>query len=60
MPIYEYVCDKCESRTERVVSRTERDEQFCERCASQKLRLAVSRPAAGGSSCGTDGKGKFR
>jgi len=67
MPIYEYVCDDCGERYERIVRNTS-TKVTCPKCASAKhtIQLSVfaapsngskssassSAPASGGSCCG--------
>ncbi|NIL97720.1 MAG: zinc ribbon domain-containing protein [Planctomycetales bacterium] len=51
MPIYEYICGKCQSKFEVLVRGTE--QVRCEQCGSDRLEKLLSVPAAhtpGGSS----------
>lgn len=50
MPIYEYVCEECDTRFERIVL-NKQQEIACPKCASKKasLQLSVFATANGGS-----------
>ncbi len=54
MPIYEYICDDCGSRYERIVL-SKSQEIACPKCESKKntLQLSVFRASNGGSSKST-------
>lgn len=41
MPIYEYVCDKCDTRFERIVF-NKQQEIACPKCASKKAMIQLS------------------
>jgi putative FmdB family regulatory protein len=41
MPIYEYVCDKCDTRFERIVI-NKQQEIACPKCASKKATIQLS------------------
>jgi putative FmdB family regulatory protein len=41
MPIYEYVCDECETRFERIVINRQQ-EIACPKCASKKASIQLS------------------
>jgi putative FmdB family regulatory protein len=51
MPIYEYVCDACQERFEKIVI-NKQQEISCPKCASKKatIQLSVFATAGGGSS----------
>jgi putative FmdB family regulatory protein len=51
MPIYEYVCDKCNERFEKIVINRQQ-EISCPKCGSAKatIQLSVFATAGGGSS----------
>ncbi len=54
MPIYEYICSKCEKTTEALRRMSEADEPIaCEHCGSKKTKRAQSVFAASGTSAGT-------
>src|SRR2546423_13828546 len=56
MPIYEYLCDKCETRFERIVI-NKQQEISCPKCASKKATIQLSVFAtANGSSNGSSAK----
>jgi len=50
MPIYEYVCDSCDTRFEKIVL-NKQQEIACPKCASKKasIQLSVFATANGGS-----------
>jgi putative FmdB family regulatory protein len=52
MPIYEYVCNDCQARYERIVM-SPRQEIECPKCASKRHTLQLSVFSAGKSSNGT-------
>jgi putative FmdB family regulatory protein len=57
MPIYEYICDDCETRFERIVI-NKQQEIACPKCASKKASIqlsvfATSHGSANGSSAKT-------
>jgi putative FmdB family regulatory protein len=52
MPIYEYVCDKCDTRFERIVSNA-RQEIACPKCASKKATIQLSVFATSSGSSGS-------
>jgi putative FmdB family regulatory protein len=41
MPIYEYVCEECDTRFERIVL-NKREEIACPKCASKKASIQLS------------------
>jgi putative FmdB family regulatory protein len=41
MPIYEYVCDQCETRFERIVIKKQA-ETACPKCSSKKVNIQLS------------------
>ncbi|MFO0913600.1 MAG: zinc ribbon domain-containing protein [Pirellulales bacterium] len=45
MPLYEYVCQKCQHEFEYLV-RSADDQPVCPRCESQRLQRLLSVPAA--------------
>jgi putative FmdB family regulatory protein len=50
MPIYEYQCEKCETRFEKLVRRTEDEHQLaCPSCGERHLRQEYSTFAAHGA-----------
>ena len=51
MPIYEYVCDDCEARYERIVLSSNQEIE-CPRCASKRRTLQLSVFSAGKSANG--------
>jgi putative FmdB family regulatory protein len=56
MPIYEYLCDECDTRFERIVL-NKQQEIACPRCASKKATIQLSVFAtANGSSNGSAAK----
>jgi putative FmdB family regulatory protein len=56
MPIYEYICDDCETRFERIVI-NKQQEITCPKCAGNKNTLQLSVFAtSNGSSNGTSAK----
>lgn len=55
MPIYEYVCDQCDTRFERIVI-NKQQEISCPKCASKKATIQLSVFAAASSS-GTGSSG---
>lgn len=56
MPIYEYVCDECETRFEKIVI-NKQQEISCPKCASKKasIQLSVFATAGNTSSSSTSG-----
>jgi putative FmdB family regulatory protein len=56
MPIYEYVCNDCQARYERIVM-SARQEIECPKCASKRHTLQLSVFSAGKSSNGTSSSG---
>jgi putative FmdB family regulatory protein len=56
MPIYEYVCDQCNERFEKIVI-NKQQEIACPKCASKKatIQLSVFATAGGGSSSPSGG-----
>ncbi len=44
MPIYEYKCNKCKTRSEVLVMNHDREPQTCSKCGGQLTRL-ISAPA---------------
>ena len=63
MPIYEYVCDQCDTRFERIVI-NKQQEIACPNCASKKATIQLSvfataggsgTSSSGGSSSSSDG-----
>lgn len=56
MPIYEYVCEDCETRFERIVI-NKQQEIACPKCASKKAAIQLSVfSAPNGSANGASGK----
>jgi putative FmdB family regulatory protein len=56
MPIYEYLCDDCDTRFERIVI-NKQQEISCPKCASKKATIQLSVFAtANGSSNGSSAK----
>ena len=52
MPIYEYVCQKCNKEFEAIRSMSEKDKPLeCEKCGSKKVKrkLALAHAQSGGS-----------
>jgi putative FmdB family regulatory protein len=49
MPIYEYVCDECETRFEKIVI-NKQQEIACPKCASKKASIQLSVFATGNGS----------
>jgi putative FmdB family regulatory protein len=49
MPIYEYVCDNCQTQFEKIVI-NKQQEIACPKCASKKATIQLSVFATGGSS----------
>jgi putative FmdB family regulatory protein len=41
MPIYEYICDECETRFEKIVI-NKQDQIACPKCASKKASIQLS------------------
>jgi putative FmdB family regulatory protein len=41
MPIYEYLCDQCETRFERIVI-NKQAETACPKCSSKKVKVQLS------------------
>jgi putative FmdB family regulatory protein len=59
MPIYEYICDECSQRYERIV-KNESAAVRCPKCASAKHTIQLSvfaRPSGGGKSSGGTSSG---
>ena len=56
MPIYEYVCNDCEARYERIVM-SALQEIECPKCASKHHTLQLSVFSAGKSANGSDSSG---
>jgi putative FmdB family regulatory protein len=56
MPIYEYICDDCETRFERIVI-NKQQEISCPKCASKKASIQLSVFATSNSSA-SDSSGK--
>lgn len=55
MPIYEYVCDSCNARFEKIVF-NKQQEIACPKCSSKKATIQLSVFAtAGGSAAPSDG-----
>ena len=56
MPIYEYVCDECETHFEKIVI-NKQEEITCPKCASEKttIQLSVFATAGNGSSSSPSG-----
>jgi putative FmdB family regulatory protein len=60
MPIYEYRCEACERRFERLIPFAERDTaQSCPTCASSKTRVLVSSFAFAGMDSGDATEASF-
>jgi putative FmdB family regulatory protein len=57
MPIYEYVCNDCETRYERIVMSASQ-EIDCPKCASMRHSLQLSVFSAGKSANGTASSGE--
>ena len=55
MPIYEYVCDDCDARFERIVI-NKQQEIACPKCASKKATIQLSVFAAATGSNGGSAK----
>ena len=56
MPIYEYICDECETRFEKIVI-NKQQEIACRKCASKKASIQLSVFAtSNGSGSGTSAK----
>ena len=54
MPIYEYHCDECKDRFEKLVRSTTKVEEIeCPACGSKKLRKALSCFGVGGAKSGS-------
>jgi putative FmdB family regulatory protein len=55
MPLYEYKCESCGARFEKLVSSDKRDEVTCSKCGSEQTKRQLSTFAtsglSGGSSC---------
>ena len=62
MPIYEYRCESCGARFEKLVSYSQRDEVKCENCGAEQTTRQISSFATYGSSssCGPSGGSRFR
>jgi putative FmdB family regulatory protein len=58
MPIYEYICDSCNERFEKIVI-NKQQEIFCPKCSSKKatIQLSVFATAGGGSPSGGSASG---
>jgi putative FmdB family regulatory protein len=56
MPIYEYVCNDCQERYERIVM-SARQEIECPKCASKRHTLQLSVFSSGKSANGTTSSG---
>ncbi|HET7258863.1 MAG TPA: zinc ribbon domain-containing protein [Candidatus Acidoferrum sp.] len=56
MPIYEYICDECETHFEKIVI-NKQQEISCPKCASKKatIQLSVFATAGSGGSSSTSG-----
>jgi putative FmdB family regulatory protein len=54
MPIYEYVCDECETRFEKIVI-NKQQEIACPKCASKKASIQLSVFATGNGSSSSNG-----
>jgi putative FmdB family regulatory protein len=54
MPIYEYVCEQCDTRFERIVI-NKQQEISCPKCASKKATLQLSVFATSGSGTASSG-----
>jgi putative FmdB family regulatory protein len=52
MPIYEYVCDECETRFEKIVI-NKQQEIACPNCASKKATIQLSVFATAGGNGGS-------
>ena len=60
MPIYEYVCEDCEQKYEKLVrSSTAKVKLLCPTCGSEKGRKALSLFGAVGGSAKTGGLGNY-
>jgi len=55
MPIYEYVCEECETRFERIVI-NKQQEIACPKCASKKAAIQLSVFATSNGSNGASAK----
>ena len=55
MPIYEYVCEECATRFERIVL-NKQQEIACPKCASKKATIQLSVFATTGNSNGASAK----
>lgn len=60
MPIYEYVCEECETRFERIVI-NKQQEIACPKCASKKasIQLSVFATSNGSNRASTKGSTSF-
>jgi putative FmdB family regulatory protein len=56
MPIYEYVCDECETRFEKIVM-NQQQQIVCPNCASKRASLQLSVFATNGSSTSAPSSG---
>jgi putative FmdB family regulatory protein len=58
MPLYEYRCEKCGNRFERLRRMSDPDSDVqCPQCQSEKVERQLSTFSAGG--CGPSGSGRF-
>lgn len=55
MPIYEYLCEECETRFEKIVL-NKQQEIACPKCASKKAAIQLSVFATTGNSNGASAK----
>lgn len=44
MPIYDFICEKCEKKEERLVSRANIDEQYCQCSSDAKMTRSEDVP----------------
>jgi len=58
MPIYEYICDECEERFEKIVM-NQRAEIACPKCASKKASIQLSVFSSVGNGGATKSSGGY-
>ena len=46
MPLYEYICNECDARFEKLVSASKRDDVECDFCGAKKAQRQISTFAA--------------
>lgn len=58
MPLYEYVCEKCDTRFEQLIRNADEEEKLrCPDCGGKKVARQFSAFAVGGGSTGSGGSG---